>query len=82
MFIKPTLLIIQIFLVICNSLSNKNKGLKQFSVERGSISSIFNAAFYISIEKMNIPVEQASMSSPVFNMMYLRELDRLKEVNK
>jgi GNAT superfamily N-acetyltransferase len=28
---------------------------------------------------MNIPVSEASLSSPVFNIMYLRELDRLKE---
>jgi GNAT superfamily N-acetyltransferase len=33
----------------------------------------------MTIERMEIPVEQASLSSPVFNMMYLRELDRLKE---
>mmetsp|Transcript_14484 Transcript_14484/g.13961 ORF Transcript_14484/g.13961 Transcript_14484/m.13961 type:complete len:221 (-) Transcript_14484:187-849(-) len=80
MFVQPKLLIIQTFLLICNSLSNTNKGLqKLFTIERGSISCIFNAAFYISIEKLSISVEQASMSSPVFNMMYLRELDRLKE---
>ena len=51
----------------------------QFRVERGNMASIFNAAFYMTIERMNIPVDQASLSSPVFNMMYLRELDRLKE---
>ena len=51
----------------------------QFRIERGNMASIFNAAFYMTIERMDIPVEQASLSSPVFNMMYLRELDRLKE---
>jgi GNAT superfamily N-acetyltransferase len=33
----------------------------------------------MTIERMNIPVSEASLSSPVFNIMYLRELDRLKE---
>jgi GNAT superfamily N-acetyltransferase len=33
----------------------------------------------MTIERMNIPVSEASLSSPVFNVMYLRELDRLKE---
>lgn len=78
--VEHKLLIINLFLVFSTSLSNTRGALqKQFSVERGQISSIFNAAFYICIEKMKIPVEQASLTSPVFNMMYLRELDRLKE---
>ena len=51
----------------------------KFTIERGNMASIFNAAYYMTIERMNIPVEQASLSSPVFNMMYLHELNRLKE---
>lgn len=50
-----------------------------YKIGRGSMASIFNAAYYMTIERMKIPASEASLSSPVFNMMYLRELDRLKE---
>lgn len=50
-----------------------------YKIGRGGLASIFTAAYYMSIEIMKIPVSEASLSSPVFNMIYLRELDRLKE---
>ena len=80
-------MLLQIALWICVLFSSRSASFSsrkintdsQFRVERGNMASIFNAAFYMTIERMNIPVDQASLSSPVFNMMYLRELDRLKE---
>ena len=50
-----------------------------YKIGRGGMASIFTAAYYMSIEIMKIPIAEASLSSPVFNMIYLRELDRLKE---
>lgn len=50
-----------------------------YKIGRGGLASIFTAAYYMSIEIMKIPISEASLSSPVFNMIYLRELDRLRE---
>jgi hypothetical protein len=57
-----------------------------FSVERGQLSSVFTASYLLAKEKLGSGFTAAlgtqggsSFTSPVFNLAYLRELDRLKE---
>jgi ribosomal protein S18 acetylase RimI-like enzyme len=75
-----TFLFLTTILAACNSFgTTRSASSVLYTISRGGLASIFTAAFYMTIERMNIPVSEASLSSPVFNVMYLRELDRLKE---
>jgi ribosomal protein S18 acetylase RimI-like enzyme len=74
-----TFLFLTTILAACNSFgTTRSASSVLYTISRGGLASIFTAAFYMTIERMNIPVSEASLSSPVFNVMYLRELDRLK----
>ena len=80
MFCRFFLFLTTVLTACSNSFSTtKSASSFQYKISRGGLPSIFTAAFYMTIERMNIPVSEASLSSPVFNIMYLRELDRLKE---
>lgn len=79
----PTLILVKTSILILTScyqaiVTDTHPSMK-FTVSRGNLASIFTAAYYMSIDRLNIHVSEASLSSPAFNMIYLRELDRLKE---
>ena len=79
----PSLVLAKTAMLILNScyqtiVTNTHPNMK-YTVSRGDLTSIFTAAYYMSIDRLNIHVSEASLSSPAFNMIYLRELDRLKE---
>jgi ribosomal protein S18 acetylase RimI-like enzyme len=54
----------------------------KFLVERGSQSSLYEAAYMMTLERMAVsglgPL-LSDITSPVFNLMYVRELGRLKD---
>lgn len=51
---------------------------ESFTIETGDIYSVYNAAYMMAIERLNSAPGQAVFTSPVFNMVYVRELTRLK----
>jgi hypothetical protein len=67
------------------SLSPTAGGSSGFKVERGQLSSIFTAAFLMSSERLGLSSSittsnpSTSFTSPVFNLAFLREVDRLRD---
>lgn len=51
----------------------------KFKIEYGTLESVYTAAYYMTIARLKIHVDHASISSPTFNLMYTNELERLKD---